>query len=190
VFWPNSPRAIDPYRARAISLALPPFVTVVGVFVDQELDYVRGVAKLVRLGAVQLHGSEPLAFCRDVGYRVIKSVAVGPDFEMNRLDPISRDVTVLLDVHDPVRRGGTGRTIDWQIAANVARRRPVILSGGLNPENVGAAIRAVNPYGIDVSSGVEQSPGIKDADRMRRLFAAIGSCGVGGRSLERLEGRT
>jgi phosphoribosylanthranilate isomerase len=87
-------------------------------------------------------------------------------------------VTVLLDAHDPVRRGGTGRPIEWSVAAAVARRRPIVLSGGLTPDNVQTAIRTVRPYAIDVSSGVESGPGVKDESRLRALFAALSSIGV------------
>lgn len=173
VFWQKSPRCIDPYRARTISRALPPFVTPVGVFVDEALDYVKGVAKLVRLGAVQLHGSETAEYARQVGHRVIRSVSVAPDFDPAHVESIPIDVTVLLDVHDPDKRGGTGRTIDWRLAAAVARRRRIILSGGLTPDNVEEAIRVVNPYGVDVSSGVEQAPGVKDPERLTRFFETI-----------------
>jgi phosphoribosylanthranilate isomerase len=173
VFWPGSPRFIDPYRARAIVAALPPFVTAVGVFVDQPADYVGGVAGLVRLGAVQLHGSEPVETFARVPYRVIKSVPVGATFDRQSALTLPEHVTVLLDAHDPVRHGGTGVAIDWNAAAAVARTRRTILSGGLNAANARRAIETVKPYAIDVSSGVEVSPGVKDAAKLRELFAAI-----------------
>jgi phosphoribosylanthranilate isomerase len=173
VFWPGSPRFIDPYRAREIAAMLPAWVTPVGVFVDQPADYVAGVAGLVRLGAVQLHGSEqPLEYAR-LRHRIIKSVPVGMDFNRRTVSALPDSVTVLLDAHDPVRKGGTGRTIDWTHAAAAAAMRPVFLSGGLTPDNVGEAIARVRPRGIDVSSGVERSPGLKDAAKLRALFAAI-----------------
>lgn len=173
VFWPGSPRFIDPYRARAIAAALPAFVTAIGVFVDQPEEYICGVADLVRLGAVQLHGNEPVERFVRAPYRVIKSVAVGADFEPADSLALPKHVTVLLDAHDPARRGGTGRTIDWTAAAGVARTRRTILSGGLNASNARQAIDTVNPYAIDVSSGVEVSPGVKDPAKLRELFAAI-----------------
>jgi phosphoribosylanthranilate isomerase len=173
VFWPGSPRFIDPYRARPIVAALPPFVTAVGVFVDQPEDYVAGVAGLVKLGAVQLHGQEPPEFYARLRYRVIKAIPVTARFDQALLDSVPARATVLLDAHDPVRKGGTGRTIDWSSAGTAARRRPVILSGGLTPENVVESIDAVHPYAVDVSSGVEASPGIKDHVKLRALFAAL-----------------
>jgi len=171
VFWPNSPRFVDPYAARAIVGKLPPFVVPVGVFVNQPVEYVRGVAALVGLGAVQLHGDEDPAYLAGIRYAVIKAVSVGdrPD----QLDQWSPRTMLLLDVRDPVARGGTGRTIDWTAAASIARRRRSLLAGGLSPDNVAEAIALVQPYGIDVSSGVERSPGVKDPARIRALFEAV-----------------
>jgi phosphoribosylanthranilate isomerase len=173
IFWPGSPRFIDPYRARRISAALPPWVVPVGVFVDQPLDYITGVANLVRLGAVQLHGRESSELVAQLQHRIIKAVPVGADFDAASLDAVPERAAVLLDAHDPERRGGTGTTVDWTRAAAAARRRPVLLAGGLRPDNVRAAIDAVRPIGIDVSSGVESAPGVKDSGRMRALFAAV-----------------
>lgn len=173
IFWPASPRFIDPFRARAVAAALPPFVTRIGVFVNQPPDYVKSVVGLVRLGAVQLHGDENPGSYANAGVPVIKSVAVDERFRPTSVEDIQSDVTVLLDTHDPVLRGGTGRTIDWSAAADAARRRRVILSGGLTPSNVRDAVEAVSPYAVDVSSGVESSPGVKDAGKLRAFCAAI-----------------
>jgi len=171
VFWPNSPRFVDPYTARAIAGGLPPFVVPVGVFVNQPAEYVRGVAALVGLGAVQLHGDEDPAYLAGIRHAVIKAVPVGDGSE--QLDQWSPRTTLLLDVRDPVARGGTGRTIDWTAAASIAKRRRSLLAGGLTPDNVAEAIALVQPYGIDVSSGVERSPGVKDPARIRALFEAV-----------------
>lgn len=173
VFWPGSPRFIDPYRARQIAAALPPFVSAIGVFVDQPPDYVAGVAGLVKLGAVQLHGAEAVAEFARVPYRLIKAVPVVRGFSLDAVSGLPAGVTVLLDSHDPVKRGGTGRTIEWTVAAAVARLRPTMLSGGLNAGNVRTAVREVRPYAIDVSSGVESAPGVKDPQKLRELFAAL-----------------
>jgi phosphoribosylanthranilate isomerase len=169
VFWPDSPRFVDPFCARAIAASLPPFVTTVGVFVDQPAAYVSGVASLVPLSAVQLHGRETPKMAAAIGRPVIKAVTLG-DGDLDRWPP---HVMLLLDVHDPVKRGGTGRTIDWGAAAAVAATRPVLLAGGLTPENVAEAIARVRPHGVDVSSGVEQSPGIKNHERVRALLRSI-----------------
>ncbi|HKB12158.1 MAG TPA: phosphoribosylanthranilate isomerase [Vicinamibacterales bacterium] len=167
VFWPESPRFIDPFRARAIAARLPPFVTPVGLFVNQPAAYIKGVASLVRLGAVQLHGDETPSFAASIAAPVIKAVPIGA------ADAWPLETTLLLDAHDPIKRGGTGRTIDWSAAAAIARRRRVLLAGGLTPENIAEAIARVRPFGVDVSSGVEQAPGIKDHQRIRALFEAI-----------------
>jgi phosphoribosylanthranilate isomerase len=174
VFWPGSPRFIDPYRAREITASLPLGVSAVGVFVDQPPEYVSGVARLLNLGAVQLHGGEPPEAYARSSHRIIKAVPVTNGFDPDRaLADVPAYATVLLDAHDPVRRGGTGSTVDWKPAAAAARLRPVILSGGLNAGNVRTAIDTVRPYGIDVSSGVESSPGVKDPEKLRAFFAAV-----------------
>jgi phosphoribosylanthranilate isomerase len=175
VFWPSSPRFLDPYRARPIVAALPPFVTTVGVFVDEPEAYVSGVARLLNLGAIQLHGQERVEPYAQGSYRVIKAVAVADGGDcLAAVKAVPARATVLLDAHDPVKRGGTGRTIDWTQAASASRVRPIILSGGMNADNVRAAVDAVRPYAVDVSSGVESSPGVKDPDKLRALFAALG----------------
>lgn len=173
VFWPQSPRAIDGAVARTIADALPPTVTTVGVFVDQPVDTVRRLAEGARLQAVQLHGSESGDYLRMLMHPVIKAVAVDDAFVPEALDALPPEVTVLLDAYDPVRRGGTGRTINWTKAAAAAERRPIFLSGGLHPDNIADAVARVRPYGVDISSGVETSPGVKDHDKLRALFSAL-----------------
>jgi phosphoribosylanthranilate isomerase len=173
VFWRDSPRFIDPYRARVIVRALPAFVTTVGVFVNQPTAYVAAVASLVPLAAVQLHGDEPFAHVAEVGRPVIKALTLEMASQTDRLAVWPAAVTILLDAHDPVRHGGTGRAVDWTAAAAIAAQRRVILAGGLTPDNIGEAIHRVRPFGIDVSSGVERSPGVKDGGRIRALFRAL-----------------
>jgi phosphoribosylanthranilate isomerase len=167
VFWPASPRFIDPYRARAIVRSLPPFVTPVGLFVNQPLEHIGAVASLVRLGAVQLHGDETIEFAGSLAWPVIKAVSV------EQASAWPGNTTLLLDAYDPVKRGGTGRTIDWAGAAAIAARRKILLAGGLTPDNVAEAVGSVRPFGIDVSSGVERSPGVKDHGRIKALFEAL-----------------
>jgi phosphoribosylanthranilate isomerase len=170
VFWPNSPRFIPPARASEIAAALPPAIVCVGVFVDQPLEDMQAIAAEVPLGAVQLHGSETTRIAEALMQPVIKAVPVTREFDPASVDAWPSPVTVLLDAHDPVKRGGTGQPIDWSLAAQAAARRPVMLSGGLTPENVRHAIDVVRPYAIDLSSGVEASPGIKDPAKLRELF--------------------
>ena len=172
VFWPGSPRFIDPYRARAIRSRLRPFVTAVGVFVNQPLEHVVGVASLVRLAAVQLHGDETPGYAAGISTPVINAVPAGPGYR-ERIAVWPTAMTLLLDVHDPVARGGTGRTIDWSAAAAVAAERRILLAGGLTAENVAEAVARVRPFGIDISSGVERTPGVKDHQRLRALFEAL-----------------
>jgi phosphoribosylanthranilate isomerase len=173
VFWPKSPRYIDPHRAREIVATLPAFVVPVGVFVNQPGAHVRGVASLVGLGAIQLHGDEDVLYASALDLPVIKAVPLEEGVDVDRIDVWPRRTTLLLDVSDPVRRGGTGRTVDWAAAAPIAARRRTILAGGLTPDNVTDAIARVRPFGIDVSSGVERAPGVKDHGRIRALFEAL-----------------
>jgi phosphoribosylanthranilate isomerase len=176
VFWPTSPRFVDPFHARAIVATLPPFVTPVGVFVNQPLDYVRGVASLAGLGAVQLHGDEDIAFAAAIRHPVIKALTLA-----DRIDDWPARTMVLLDAYDRVKRGGTGRSIDRAAAAAIASTRRILLAGGLTPENVAEAVGRVRPFGIDVSSGVEHSPGIKDHNKIRALFEALHATSPGPR---------
>jgi phosphoribosylanthranilate isomerase len=180
IFWPSSPRYIEPAEAGAIVAALPPFVTTVGVFVNQPVEIVSHVADQVNVGAIQLHGDEAVEDYADDaagvsrGRRIIKAVAVANGRDcVPVVKAVPAAATVLLDAHDPEKRGGTGQTIDWTQAASAARVRPIILSGGLNADNVREAVAAVRPYAVDVSSGVESSPGVKDPDKLRALFAAL-----------------
>ena len=173
VFWPKSPRYVDPEAARAIVASLPPFVTTVGVFVDQSARLVNGVAARVGLSAVQLHGDEPVTVVDEIDRPVVKAFAMSDTTCIEEADAWPARVRLLIDVCDPAARGGTGRTVDWQRAAAVAAARPVLLAGGLKAENVAEAIRTVRPFGIDVSSGVESAPGVKDHARMRALFDEV-----------------
>jgi phosphoribosylanthranilate isomerase len=181
VFWPASPRFIDAERARAIVRALPPFVIPVGVFVDQPQDDVNALAETVGLAAVQLHGNETPAYCDGINRRVIRAIGLREKMDVRLIDEWPSSVTLLLDAYDPEKRGGTGRPVDWTMAAAVASVRPTILSGGLRPENVGAAMTTVRPYAIDVSSGVEARPGVKDPERLRAFFEAVAEAKAGGR---------
>ena len=179
VFWPKSPRYLDPERARTIVAALPPFIATVGVFVDQTARLVNGVAARVGLSTVQLHGDEPIEMLGEIERPVVKAMALRASMTAEEADAWPSRVRLLIDAHDPDQRGGTGRTVDWKRAAAVAARRPVLLAGGLNAANVADAIRTVKPFGIDVSSGVESSPGIKDHARLRALFDAVAAANVG-----------
>jgi phosphoribosylanthranilate isomerase len=171
VLWPMSPRFVERDRAREIVSALPPGVGAIGVFVDQTAEAIELAAE-IGLTAIQLHGDESPPSYAAAAVPVIKAVAVRDASAAHAAARVPSAATVLLDAHDPVRRGGTGRPIDWAIAASIARERPVILSGGLSAENVAAAIAAVDPCAIDVSSGVETA-GVKDAAKLRALFDTL-----------------
>ena len=173
IFWPRSPRFVEPATAAAILAGLPPHVGGVGVFVDQPVDEVNAIADEVGLSAAQLHGQESAAACRQCRRRVIKAVRLSGGGGGDDPDSVWSGATILVDAFDPVRMGGTGRQVDWTRAAQLARRRPLMLSGGLRAENVADAVRQVAPYGLDVSSGVESRPGVKDPDRLRAFFAAL-----------------
>jgi phosphoribosylanthranilate isomerase len=171
VFWPESPRFVEPDRARAIIATLPSSVAAVGLFVNQPASHVNDVVSLVRLAAVQLHGDEPPSFAAQMTRPVIKAVSV--DGGAPAMAEWPESVMLLVDARDPVRRGGTGVRADWMAAATLARGRRLLLAGGLTPENVAGAIAEVRPFGIDVSSGVERSPGVKDHRRLKALFDAM-----------------
>jgi len=173
VFWRSSPRFIERERARQIVSSLPPFISTVGVFVNQ-IEEARDLASELRLSAVQFHGDESIEACRGMGVPVIKAIPVRDRSAIAAAMSYPDEVTVLLDAHDPIRRGGTGLAIDWSVAAEISRERPVILSGGLNADNVARAVDLVRPYAVDVSSGVESAPGRKDAAKLQALFESLG----------------
>ena len=178
VFWPRSPRALSADEARAIIRRLPPFVSTVGVFVNQPREEVLATASHAGVSVIQLHGDEEASAYADCGFRVIKALPVGPGFTMAAVDGLPAEMTMLLDAFDPVRRGGTGQRIEWSVAAAAAARRQTILSGGLGPDSVQEAVRVVKPYAVDVSSGVESMPGVKDESKLRAFFAALQSVDV------------
>ena len=171
VFWPGSPRCVTVETARAIVAALPVGVPAIGVFVNQSVDEINDAIDGAGLFGVQLHGDEPAGMIARVRRPVIRAVSLETAALVDALPP---QVTVLLDAADPERRGGTGITIDWEAAAIVARKRPVVLAGGLTPQNVERAIAQVRPYGVDVSSGIETAPGIKDHERIAAFVEAVG----------------
>jgi phosphoribosylanthranilate isomerase len=168
VFWPRSPRYVAPDRAAEIVRTLPSAVITVGVFVNEPVDRVRAIAATAGVGIVQLHGDEPPAYADAVGYPIFRSVTLDDAVEASAAWPVG--TRLLLDAADRDRRGGTGVQVDWSRAAAIARQHPVILAGGLTPDNVAEAIGFVEPYGVDVSSGVESAPGIKDAMKVARFL--------------------
>ena len=178
VFWPDSPRCINAGNARDIIAALPDGPMTVGVFVNASAQQVQEVVAVTGVKAVQLHGDENAREFDTLGCPLFRSVTLDDLVDSTRRWPTA--TTFLLDANDRVRRGGTGKAIDWERASVAARHHRLVLAGGLTPLNVEEAIRLVRPYGVDVSSGVESSPGVKDLEKVsaflataRRAFAAL-----------------
>jgi phosphoribosylanthranilate isomerase len=169
-FWPRSKRYLPPARARDILRRLPPLVHAVGVFVDPTREEVLRAVDASGVGMVQLHGDEPPELCLSLPLPVLKAIRVT---DANSLAALaSYEVRGFVLDAPSEAYGGSGRTFDWSIVAEAARAMPVILAGGLTPENVGEAVRSVRPWAVDVASGVESTPGIKDADKLRRFLEA------------------
>lgn len=168
VFYPPSPRYIRPDEARRIARQLPPFVTRVGVFVDEALVRIREIAETCGLGAIQLHGQEGPEFCRQLPWPVIKGFRIGQEADLADLAGYAVGA-ILIDSYVAGTYGGTGQMGDWELARRAKAYGRVILAGGLSPQNVEQAIREVAPYAVDVSSGVERAPGLKDPEKVREL---------------------
>ena len=169
-FWPGSKRFLAPAAARSIVERLPPFVTPVGVFVNQPEAEIRRAAEESGVRVLQLHGDEPPELCARLPLPVVKAVRVGAALPLDALRayPVA---AFLLDAPS-AGYGGSGAAFDWSLAEGVAGLGPLILAGGLTPENVAAGVRRVRPYAVDVASGVESAPGVKDVSKMARFIAA------------------
>ena len=172
IFYKMSPRNISQKEAKEIILQLPPFIETVGVFVNETSDKINRIAEQCKLNSIQLHGEESPALCRRVKRKVIKAFRVKNADSLKRI--ASYDVSgFLLDSYNDGSKGGTGQVFDWNLALRVKKQGPVILAGGLNPYNVFTAIHRVKPYGVDVCSGVENSPGIKDHEKIRAFIKSV-----------------
>ncbi|AJF07207.1 phosphoribosylanthranilate isomerase [Geoalkalibacter subterraneus] len=161
VFYDRSPRCIAPEDACEIVRRLPPFVSTVGLFVNEEPSRIERIAQMCSLDMIQVHGDEEPDQCRIAGRRVIKALRLRDRTSLLMVERFS-DCGVLLDAWVSNSYGGTGQCCNWGLAAEAARCRPVILAGGLDPDNVAEAISVVHPFAVDVSSGVESAPGRKD----------------------------
>ena len=170
-FWPGSRRFIAPAVAKRIIRQLPPLVTSVGVFVDSSHDEAVAAAAISGVQVIQLHGSESPIFCRSFQLPVLKAIPVGGPEALAAVDLYAGLAGLLLDAPS-AGHGGSGVPCHWPTARELAGRAAVILAGGLHPGNVAEAIAAVHPYGVDVASGVEQSPGVKDHELMARFIGA------------------
>lgn len=173
VFYTGSPRAVTVEQAQGIVAVVPPFVSVVALFVDEAADAITRILDTVQVDLIQFHGDESAEFCRQFGRPWVKALRVRPRLN---LEAACRNYHgargVLLDSWQEGVPGGTGRVFDWQLAATELSL-PVVLAGGLRAENVGSAIARVRPAAVDVSGGVEHSPGIKNSEEIRRFVAAV-----------------
>ena len=173
VFYEKSPRFVTPAEAGEIIRRLPPFITKVGVFVNAEADYLREAKDVAGFDVYQFHGDEPPGFCAAFGEDYIKAVRVKDSDSLNAVKLYDTDA-FLFDAYSPDAYGGTGENFSWDVlSGRKLWDKFVILSGGLNSDNVRNAIRAVNPYAVDVSSGVESSPGIKDHTKLKQFMEAV-----------------
>jgi len=174
-FWPQSPRKISERNCKEIVLKLPPFITPVGVFVDEDIEQLKKIAKKCSLKAVQLHGSETPDYCQKVSSEtslpVIKAFRIENEGSIEAIRPFLEAVNyLLLDAFVPGEPGGTGEVFNWDIALKAKDfNKPFFLAGGLTPENIGEAISKVAPFAVDVASGVERLPRRKDYDKVNKF---------------------
>ena len=169
VLYRSSPRYIDLGTVKNIMAQLPPFVTTVGVFANAEEREIRSVVEECGIDVIQLQGDEPPDLCRRLGSRVIKAIRVRDRFSLNKMIPYKVRAYVL-DTYREGQLGGTGETFDWDLAFQAKKFGKIILAGGLTPDNVRQAVEQVRPYGVDVSSGVEERIGKKDLTKLKRFI--------------------
>ncbi len=173
VFYPDSPRAVTLTEAEAVVAALPPSVCLVGLFVDAEPELVTEACEALPLSMLQFHGNEKQAYCRDFGLPWMKALRVAPDTDVEAaMEDYSEANAILLDTWRAGIAGGTGESFDWNKVPRETGRR-LVLAGGLRPNNVAEAIAAAHPYAVDVSGGVEASPGLKDTGKIADFIAAV-----------------
>lgn len=173
VFHPSSPRYVDTETARRIIAVLPPFISTVGLFRNEEPAAIRSVLAAIPLAMVQFHGDEDPDYCAAFGVPYLKAVPMGAGADMADYErQFATAAGLLLDSHGDNKMGGTGQGFDWT-KIPTERHKPLILAGGLHPGNVAEAIRQVRPYAVDVSSGVESAKGIKDAELMRKFLRGV-----------------
>ena len=172
IFYKKSPRSVTMQEVREIILELPPFVDSVGVFVNETAEQINKIADHCKLDRVQLHGDESPAFCKKIRRRVIKAIRIKDIQSLKKLSdyPVS---SFLLDTFSKDQYGGTGKVFDWNLAYPAKKYGPIILAGGLTPINVHQAIQRIQPYGVDVCSGVESQPGIKDHKKMKAFLKNV-----------------
>ncbi|MES2353708.1 MAG: phosphoribosylanthranilate isomerase [Pseudomonadota bacterium] len=173
VFYPPSPRHIAISKAIDICGALPPFITTVGLFVDADASDIQAILSEVPIDLLQFHGEESPAYCLQFGKPYLKAVRMKPDLNLVQYAAIYKSAkALLLDTYMPGKPGGTGATFDWSLIPKQLPL-PIVLSGGLTPANIGEAVKTVRSWAVDVSSGVEASPGIKDAVKISEFIKGI-----------------
>lgn len=173
IFYPPSPRGVDIEAARKVRKVLPPFVTVVGVFVDPQADFLEQAIREVTLDLVQFHGGEPPEFCQGCGRPYVKAVRVRRGVDLHQVARrYSSARALMLDSYEPGKHGGTGKTFDWSLIPRDLEL-PFILAGGLTPENVAEAVAEVSPFAVDANGGVEASPGIKDHAKIEAFIREV-----------------
>ena len=174
IFAPQSPRKVDVEVAREIVSTLPPFVDAVGVFVNEDPSVVKEIAHYCGLTMVQLHGRESVEYCRGLGLRIVKTFAVHNGSDADQFGPYAEVARAfLLDTYHEKMAGGSGKVFDWNLVEKFNIPGPVILAGGLSPDNVHEAIMRVRPFAVDVNSGVETEPGVKDLELLRAFIAEV-----------------
>lgn len=173
VFYASSPRNVTVEQARAILAALPPFITTVGLFVDAQAVEVQAVLDQLPLDVLQFHGNEPVQYCRSFGRPYLKALRVKPGVDLVQYaSAYSGARALLLDAHIEGVAGGSGQTFDWSLIPP-RLPLPVVLSGGLSPDNVAEGIRRIQPAAVDVSSGVEAAKGIKDTEKISAFMQGV-----------------
>lgn len=171
VFFDKSPRCVSPEQARGIIAELPPFVAAVGLFVNEQPQRILEIAESCAIDVLQLHGDETPQDCLLSPHRVVKALRIKDESSLAPLGDYAVSA-LLLDAWVAGAYGGTGHVSNWELAAKAAETHRIILAGGLNPDNVSKAVRAVRPYGVDVSSGVEDSPGRKNHEKVEAFIRA------------------
>ena len=169
IFYKKSPRSVTMKTVREIVLELPPFVDTVGVFVDETAEQINKIADYCNLDIIQLHGDESPTFCKKIRRKVIKAFRIKDMQSVKKLSSFQVS-GFLLDTFSDNLHGGTGKVFDWNLALPAKKFGPVIMAGGLTPNNVQQAVRQIRPYGVDVCSGVESEPGIKDHKKVRAFL--------------------
>jgi phosphoribosylanthranilate isomerase len=174
VFYARSPRAIDVEKARAITDVLPPFIARVGLFVNADKDFVNATLAAVPLDLLQFHGDESEQYCNSFARPYLKALRMKPGMDLAAaVKAYGSAQGILVDAWSDEQFGGTGKTFDWSLLGSAVRGERLVLAGGLHPGNVAEAVKAVRPWAVDVSSGVESAPGIKDKSKIEQFISEV-----------------